>query len=291
VSQRVRHPTAVDDPADDAEHDARARALVEASLSGMAMAAAGANVIMQLSMLPVGHGVARSTVRSGRVDEHPIKRTRTTLSYLAVALLGSDEERTAMRREVDRQHRQVRSHPGDPVAYDAFDRDLQLWVAACLYQGIEDIDRVAGVSRSDDEAERLYRYCARLGTTLQVRPEQWPATRADFHRWWDEQVERIEMDDLTRRYLQGIARAEFLGRPWSTLLGPLVRLQTVGFLPERFREELGLPWTPRDQKRFDVMMSTWAAVDRRLPALVRRFPFNMYLWDVRLRMRFGRPIV
>jgi len=275
---------------DDAEHDPTARALVESSLSGLGMAAAGANVIMQLSMLPVGHGVARSRVDSGRIDMRPIKRTRTTLAYLAVALLGTDEEREAMRREVDRQHRQVRSLPGDPVSYSAFDRDLQLWVAACLYKGIEDVDRVAGIQRSDDEAERLYRYCARLGTTLQVRPEQWPSTRAEFHRWWDEHVERIEMDDLTRGYLQGIARAEFLGRPWSWMLGPLVQLQSVGFLPERFRDELGLPWTARHQRLFDLLMGTWAAVDRHVPGPIRRFPFNLYLLDTRLRIRLGRPI-
>lgn len=196
-----------------------------------------------------------------------------------------------MRREVDRQHRQVRSRPGDPVAYDAFDRDLQLWVAACLYKGMEDIDRVAGVERTDDEAERVYRYCARLGTTLQVRPEQWPADRAAFHRWWDAHVEDIEMDELTRRYLQGVARAAFLGPPWSWLLGPLSRLQAVGFLPERFREELGLPWTERHQRAFDRMMAVWAAVDRRLPGPIRRFPFNAYLWDTRRRIRTGRPIV
>jgi uncharacterized protein (DUF2236 family) len=290
VSQPLVEPPTATSPTDP-EHDPVARALVEESLSGIGLAAAGANVIMQLSQLPVGHGVAKSRVDSGRVDRRPIKRTRTTLAYLAVALLGTDEEREAMRREVDRQHRQVHSRPGDPVAYNAMSLDLQLWVAACLYKGIEDIDRVAGVERSDEDAERLYRYCARLGTTLQVRPEQWPVDRAAFQEWWDAEVDRIEMDDLTRSYLQGIARAEFLGRPWSTVLGPLSQLQAVGFLPERFRQELGLPWTRRHQQVFDVLMSTWATVDRRLPGPIRRFPFNAYLWDTRRRIRRGKPVV
>jgi uncharacterized protein (DUF2236 family) len=104
------------------EHDPVARALVEESLSGIGLAAAGANVIMQLSQLPVGHGVARSRVASGRIHDRPIKRTRTTIAYLAVALLGTDEEREAMRREIDRQHRQVHSLPGDPVPYNAMSR-------------------------------------------------------------------------------------------------------------------------------------------------------------------------
>jgi uncharacterized protein (DUF2236 family) len=70
--------------------------MLEESLSGIGLAAAGANVIMQVSMLPVGHGVASSRVDSGRVDEHPIKRARTTLAYLAVALLGTEDERSAI---------------------------------------------------------------------------------------------------------------------------------------------------------------------------------------------------
>lgn len=284
-------PNAAGPPDADPERDPEIRAIVEDSLTGIAMAAAGANVIMQLSQLPVGHGVARSRVESGRVDKHPVKRTRTTLAYLAIALTGSDEERDAMRREVDRQHRQVRSAQGDPVAYNAMDPGLQLWVAACLYKGVEDIQAVLGIEHDDDTAERLYRYCARLGTTLQVRPSQWPPTRAAFREYWDANVATIEMDDLTRSYLRGIARADFLPAPLPRLIGPLVELQTVGFLPPAFREELGLPWDARRQQAFDVMVQRWAWVDRRLPAAIRRFPFNLYRWDTRRRIRRGRAIV
>src|SRR5687768_15996475 len=38
-----------------------------------------ANVIMQLSTPPVGYGVVESTVDSGKVMLHPIKRLRTTV--------------------------------------------------------------------------------------------------------------------------------------------------------------------------------------------------------------------
>src|SRR5436189_5005140 len=65
-----------------------------------------ANVVMQLARLPVGRGVAESTVDSGRVDKHPYKRQRTTGQYLIVAMLGTEAERAAMRREVKREHSQ-----------------------------------------------------------------------------------------------------------------------------------------------------------------------------------------
>src|SRR5947207_13319733 len=62
-----------------------------------------ANVIMQLALVPVGRGVAESTVDSGRVDKHPYKRQRTTGQYLIVALLGTAADRRTMRDAANRQ--------------------------------------------------------------------------------------------------------------------------------------------------------------------------------------------
>ncbi len=264
---------------------------VEDTMGGLAFAAAGANVIMQLSRLPVGHGVALSKVDSGRVDKHPIKRLRTTSAYLAVAMLGSDEERLAMREEVNRVHREVRSQPGDAVQYNAFDTDLQLWVAACLYKGAEDIFRLLNPEPDPASLDVIYHYGRHLGTTLQVTDEMWPADRAAFADYWEAGVARIEMDDLTRTYLQGIASGTFLGAPVSATLGPLNRLLTVGFLPQPFRDELGLPWSAARQRRFDRLTRAGAAVTRWLPRPLRLFPFNAYLWDTRRRISAGRPIV
>lgn len=263
------------------------------------LVAGNANVIMQLSRLPIGHGVARSTVQSGRVDRHPLKRLRTTASYLAIALLGSEAERLAMRREVNRAHAHVRSAPGYPVPYDAFDPQLQLWVAACLYKGTEDVlRRVRGAEPPPERLDALYRYCRRLATTLQVSEQMWPADREAFAAYWAEGVRQIEMDELTRGYLQGIAELRFLvaplgplGRPLRPLLRPLGRFITLGYLPQAFRRELRLAWSERDQRRFDSVIGAAAAITRRLPPALRQFPMNVYLADARRRIASGRPIV
>ena len=68
-------------------------------------AASAANVIMQLSWPGVGHGVVESKVDSGNLLKHPWKRARTTFQYLAVAILGNDDDRVAMRKAVDTAHR------------------------------------------------------------------------------------------------------------------------------------------------------------------------------------------
>src|SRR6202790_3034529 len=134
-------------------------------LMGIALLAGPANVIMQLARPGVGYGVLESRVDSGRVDLHPIKRARTTFTYLAVAAKGSDAQKAAFRRAVNRAHAQVYSTSDSPVAYNAFDPDLQLWVAACLYKGAIDIYGMFVGEMDEATAERHYRDGTALGTT------------------------------------------------------------------------------------------------------------------------------
>ena len=95
-------------------------------MMGVALLAGSANVIMQLARPGVGYGVLESRVESGRVDRHPIKRARTTFTYLAVASRGTETQQQAFRQAVNRAHAQVFSTDESPVKYNAFDRDLQL---------------------------------------------------------------------------------------------------------------------------------------------------------------------
>ena len=251
-----------------------------------------ANVVMQLALLPVGRGVAESTVDSGRVDVHPFKRQRTTGSYLIVALLGSEAERAAMRREVNRSHRAVvRTEEQADVAYSAFDPALQLWVAACIYVGFSVWLELARGPLPAEQHDAFYRRCSRLATTLQVPEDLWPADREAFHAYWGQALRGIEMDEVTRGYLRDLAHVRFLA-PWARrLVAAPNRLLTVGFLPDRFRELLGEPWTARDQRRFERFLRCALYLDRRLPAWVRHGLLNVYELDVKRRIRRGRPIV
>ena len=260
-------------------------------ISGLALAPAGANVIMQLSRLPIGHAIVESTVESGSLRRHPMKRTRTTLAFIMVALFGTDHERSVMRREVNAQHRLVHSDVEDAVAYDAFDPELQLWVAACMFRGV--IDTVSFLyGPVDDEAyAALLERCAPFATTLQVSASRWPSDRASFEAYWSGALGEVRMDDVTRAYLRGLASLDFLPAPLARVLGPGHRFLTIGFLPSPFREELGLRWTPKDQVRFVRVTTSLAAVNRRLPRAVRELPWNVIFYDTRRRIARGRDVL
>lgn len=258
---------------------------------GAGLMAGAANIIMQLARPGVGYGVVESSVDDGNVYKRPLKRTRTTLTYLAVAMLGTEEERKAYRRAVNRQHAQVRSTETSPVQYNAFDPDLQLWVAACLYRGFEDVYHVFVGPLDPGELDAIYRAAAPLGTTLQVKPEMWPADRAAFQEYWERSLGKVSIDDTVRDYLHGIATLRFLPRPLSVLFGPFNLFVTTGFLPQEFREQMRLPWLPRRQRAFDRFTAVTGRIIRALPAPLREFPYNACLWDLRRRLRAGRPLV
>jgi len=258
---------------------------------GAALLASAANVIMQLAQPGVGYGVVESRVEGGRLFDHPIKRTRTTLSYLAVAMLGTDEEKDAYRAAVAVAHRQVYSTHASPVRYSAMDPKLQLWVAACLYRGFEDVYTALGHPLTKDEAADAYRRSHSLGTTLEVRENMWPADREAFQRYWDAELATVHIDDHVREHLLAVMRSDWLPRPLRAAARPLNTFVTTGFLPPEFREQMRLDWDERRQRRFETMMRAIGRLSRWQPAAVREFPFNYLLWDVKRRMRRGTPLI
>lgn len=262
-----------------AEVDFEVRNVIE----GAALLAGTANVIMQLARPVVGYAVVESKVETGQVMRHPLRRFRNTVTYLSVAFLGTAEERRFYRRQVNRSHAQVRSAATSPVRYNAFDPQLQLWVAACLYRGMIDVHTLLHGPADEAVADAIYRECRRLGTTLQVPAQMWPADRAAFERYWDAALAEVRIEPPVRDYLNRLMALDYLPRLLSTAFGPVNRFLTAGFLPPPFRAQMQLGWTERDQRVFTVLMGLVAAVNRLLPGPVSRFPFNACLQDLRIR--------
>lgn len=258
---------------------------------GAGLLAGTANVIMQLGHPSVGYGVLESKVDSGNVFKHPIKRARTTLTYLAVTTMGTDQERRLYRRGVDRSHALVRSDASSPVPYNAFDPDLQLWVAACLYRGLQDVHRLLGMRWDPEEWAEIYRRSAVFGTTLQVPARRWPADPEAFERYWRDALDRVHIDDTVRAYLTDLTAMRNMPAPVRLALGRFNGFVTVGFLPPRFRDEMRFDWDARRQRRFERLMATIGVLVRASPPVLRAFPLNALLWDLRRRIRTGRGLV
>jgi uncharacterized protein (DUF2236 family) len=260
-------------------------------LNPAAVLAPAANVIMQLAHPGVGYGVLESPVDSGNVYKHPIKRARTTGTYLAAATIGTDADRALIRSAVDTAHAQVRSTPASPVAYRAFDPKLQLWVAACLYRYYVDQHEFLYGPLDDEAADAVYADASRLGTTLQVREGMWPADRAAFEEYWKRSLDDLHIDPPVREHLKGVAGMAFMPFPIRATLGRFNLFATAGFLPPEFRDMMRLRWGAAEQRRFDWLLAALRLADRLIPHRAWILGYQIYLWDMRARARRGRRIV
>jgi uncharacterized protein (DUF2236 family) len=260
-------------------------------LNPAAALAPAANVIMQLAHPGVGYGVLESPVDSGNVYKHPIKRARTTGTYLAAATIGTDADRALIRSAVDTAHAQVRSTPASPVSYRAFDPQLQLWVAACLYRYYIDQHEFLYGPLDDAAADAVYADASRLGTTLQVRESMWPENRAAFDEYWKNALDDLTIDPPVREHLKGVAAMAFMPWPVRATLGRFNLFATTGFLPPEFRSMMRLRWGTEQQRRFEWLLAALRLADKLIPHQAWIFGYQLYLWDMRARARRGHRIV
>lgn len=250
-----------------------------------------ANVVMQLSRPEVGYGVKDSPVLEGSLFGNPSRRRRTTVAFLAVAVLGSADERAAYRNAVNTSHARVRSAPGATPVYSAFDPELQRWVAACLYRGFEESREHAFGPLTGAERAEFYRQGVIFGAMLQMPPELWPPDREAFEAYWRAGLAQARIDPSVGAFLHRIIRLEYLGR---RVPGPLLRLRAwlvTGYLPPELRTAMGLPWSARRQRRFDRFNRVVGRIVRRQSPERRTRLFRAALEDVRARRAAGEDLL
>jgi uncharacterized protein (DUF2236 family) len=259
-------------------------------IAGASLLAATANVIMQLARPEVGHAVVESTVESAQIMRHPLRRWLTTVTYLSVALMGTPGERADVRHMINRSHAEVHAAPDSPVGYSAFDPALQLWVAACLYQGMVDVHTALRGPADEQAADGMYQAARRFGSTLQMPGDLWPADRQAFREYWESALAGVRIDPPVRGYLGELIRLAYLPAPLAAVLGPVNEFLTTGFLPPPFRDQMDLDWTDRNQRQFEAVLWAVATVNRMMPPPARRFPFNVCLMGFRCRRWLGNPV-
>jgi uncharacterized protein (DUF2236 family) len=242
--------------------------------------AGGRSILLQIANPAIGHGVARHSDFASR----PLDRLRGTLSYVYTVVFGTSAEAARAGARVNRAHGPVVGPAvEDAPAYSAFTPDLQLWVAATLYDSAITMRELVFGPLDEELAEAVYRDYAVLGTALQVPEGLWPADRAAFAVYFAERLSQLRTDATTRAVARQLLHPA-AGPAWLRLAMPLGRLLTVGLLPPRVRELFELEWSPRSQRRFDRLLAVTAAVYPLLPLRLRHWPKDHYLRVARRAM-------
>jgi uncharacterized protein (DUF2236 family) len=251
--------------------------LSDVGRDALLVAGGGRAILLQIAHPSVGRGVAAHSDFASR----PLDRLHSTLTFVYAQAFGTDADKRAVTRLVNRAHGPVTAeataeHPG----YSAFDPALQLWVAATLYDTAIAVRELIYGPLDEESADEVYRGYAVLGTALQMPADLWPATRREFAGYFEAESARL---DVTPEAL-AVSRELVAGRAlpfWLRAAMPLVRLVTAGLLTPPLRAAYGFCWTPRQQRRFDTVIVVARAVWPKLPRGIRFALSSLYLRRLR----------
>jgi len=230
---------------------------------GALVAGGGAAILLQLADPVVGRAVA---AHSAFADD-PVRRLRHTLSYVYAVGLGSAEQSELVAGFVDRAHHGI---PG------AGEPEHQLWVAATLYAVGRDVhERLFAPLPAELDADVLAA-SARIGTSLQVPADDWPADRAAFDRYWTDAVAGLQVTDDARAVARDLLRPRRVPA-WVRIMMPLARTITPTLLPDPVAAAYGFPRRPRRER----LAWAWLRLLVRLtPRRIRSLPSRRLLSDL-----------
>ncbi len=265
-------------------------------LTMVGMTNQAANLVMQLANPGVGYGVAESRVTSGSAFHRPLKRTRTTAMFLAVATDGTKEDMDYFREVVREVHSHVRSRPGgSPVKYSANSPELQLWVAMCLMRFYLDQWQLLYGDLPEDVRDRMIREAAPLGTALNVRESMWPQSYAEYVDRWNGMVADMTIDEPIREKLEELASLRFVNDAWgpigkliSSTAGPLYRWLTIASTPADIRHLMGWEWTEKDARLYRAFLVPMRIADAITQPWMGKLFQRVILWDLRWHMKRGK---
>lgn len=232
------------------------------------------------AILQVAHPlVAAGVGEHSRYQTDPWGRLYRTLDLTTKIVFGSTEVAGKAARAIEMAHKRVNGElPWDAgrfpagTPYDANDSELQMWVHATLvYTGLTVYTRWIG-ELTIAEQRRYYEEQKTMGEMFGVPREMQPPTLPDFFDYYDAMLESDTLaatpvlHEVTRSILE--PDLPLRGRP----VADVVRLATASLMTPRWRDELGLSWSPARARLLDASRFVHRRALPLLPGLVREFP-------------------
>ncbi|GGE82850.1 hypothetical protein GCM10011313_01590 [Mycetocola zhadangensis] len=251
--------------------------LSDVGRDALLVAGGGRAILLQIANPGVGRGVAAHSDFASR----PLDRLHSTLTYVYAQAFGTDADKRAVTRRVNRAHAPVSAEATlDAPGYSAFDPALQLWVAATLYDTAVRVRELVYGPLGPEAARQVYDDYAVLGTALQMPEDLWPSGPEEFAVYFEAETARLEVTPEARAVSRQLLSGQSLPA-WLRAGMPLVRLVTAGLLPSQLRAAYGLRWTPRQQRRFGRVLGVTRAVWPKLPRGIRFAACSFYLHKLR----------
>jgi uncharacterized protein (DUF2236 family) len=237
--------------------------------------AAGYALLLQVAHPTVAAGVSdHSQFRSD-----PWGRLLRTLDYTYTIVYGGPAAAAETGRRIRRMHRAIRGTMPDGSAYSALEPEPYAWVHATLAEAIVRGHERFGSGLDERQCEHLWREWRALGRMLGIRPCDLPADWQSFRAYFATMIaRRLQHTGAVDEVLDALARPAppelklLRGPGWLVLRPPLarvVRLATVGLLPEELRRRLQLTLSRAEQLELAALSLTLRTATPLMPGALR----------------------
>lgn len=241
-------------------------------------------VLLQIAQSGVGRGVGRHSNLSTRL----LERYENTAAFVYLNIFGNNTERHVIRNFVNKIHAKVNDKRTNKT-YDAFDPNLQLWVAATMYVCmLGSHQRVYG-PLPEHEQEQVYQEFSVFGTSLQMPLSMWPDSRAAFASYWNDTIATLKVPNEAHNAVRDLFQPKYHKLPIlvaviMALLRPFSIAVASEELPGHVAVQFGFRSTWQTKALYKLMTTFNQWTFPLYPVWVRHMQKNYYLHTVRERM-------
>jgi uncharacterized protein (DUF2236 family) len=254
------------------------------------MALLGPRAAVLQNMLPaLGRGVEEHSVW---FDE-TLARLQRSIPPIFNTVYGADGR--AAGHEVRDFHKPIKGRLPDGSPYSALNPDTYYWAHACFVEHLITATDTFIRRLDEEEKEQIFRESITWFERYGVSSRGTPQTYAEFVDYFEQALEERLVAHRTASYGVGYAtkgwpRPQWVPGPvWWLVRRPVNAVSsslTIGGMPPRGREILGLPWNATRERRYQ----RFAAMSRAVDGLYQRLPgrYRMHPIPLRAFKREGR---
>ena len=244
--------------------------------------------VLQNMLAELGQGVLDHSV----FFDDTAARVRRSLPPIFMTVYGSDDDHPG--HQVRDFHHQIKGDmPGvtgvsgsRAVRYHALDPDTYYWAHATFVEQVLYFADTFVKRLTDEEKQQIYLESKTWYRRYGVSERSMPADYTDFQRYWNHMLDRVVVAHPTAKYGVGYVTNGFpcpkgvpppVWRAVAVVFNPLAAFLTTGGLPPQARQLLKLPWSARQERRYQRFAAVW-----------RSRPVN-WVWDrLPMRLRYNR---
>ena len=232
--------------------------------------------VLQNMLAELGQGVLDHSV----FFADTAARVKRSMPPIFNTVYGSEHDNAGAR--VRDFHVDIKGDMPDGSRYHALNPETYFWAHATFVEQVLYFADTFVKRLTDAEKEQLYResktWYRRYGVSDRVLPADYP----EFEKYWDHMMDTVVVPHKTAQYGVGYVTKGF-PRPkvvsplaWKIVapaFNPMAAFLTTGGMPPRARALLGLPWSDRQERRYQRFAALWRS--RAVNAVWDRLPMTL----------------